>query len=218
MRHNPLPAITGRVCPHTCETDCARGEFDEAVSIREVERHLEMLQAAGVDPKWVRFEITESAMMKEPEKLIGTLRELRALGSKILLDDFGTGHSSFARLRTLPVTGIKIDKAFVAGVAWDPVAQSLIAAQVAIAEALGIEVLAEGIETEEERAAWKGLSLMMLQLTARLSQGPEHITSRTTSRRTVVPHRVPRPSTSTTRMRLSPACLHLPARQELPSP
>ena len=121
-----------------------------------------LIAESGADRRRLWIEMTETAV-REGDTVVDPLSALRERGLDVALDDFGTGHSSFARLRTLPVTGIKIDKAFVAGVAWDPVAQSLIAAQVAIAEALGIEVLAEGIETEEERTALLGLGITMGQ-------------------------------------------------------
>jgi EAL domain-containing protein (putative c-di-GMP-specific phosphodiesterase class I) len=59
---------------------------------------------AEVDPRWLKFEITESAVMKEPDKLIGTLQTLRTLGSHVLIDDFGTGFSSLSYLDRLPWT------------------------------------------------------------------------------------------------------------------
>src|SRR5208283_1031105 len=68
---------------------------------------------ANVAPSWLRFEITESAVIKETQKLIATLETLRALGSQVLIDDFGTGYSSLSYLNQLPISTLKIDRAFV---------------------------------------------------------------------------------------------------------
>ncbi len=103
--------------------------------------------AAGVDPQWVRFEITESAMMKEPEKLIGTLQGLRSLGSKILLDDFGTGYSSLSYLNRLPIDLVKIDRAFVRELSEGDRASPVIPLVVDMAKQLGLKTVAEGVET-----------------------------------------------------------------------
>jgi EAL domain-containing protein (putative c-di-GMP-specific phosphodiesterase class I) len=103
--------------------------------------------AAGVDPQWVRFEITESAMMKEPEKLIGTLQGLRALGSQILLDDFGTGYSSLSYLNRLPIDIVKIDRAFVRELSEGDRASPVIPLVVDMAKQFGLKTVAEGVET-----------------------------------------------------------------------
>lgn len=122
-----------------------------------------LIDRSGVRRDGVCFEMTENAVAASGV-IVGQLAELRALGLDVAVDDFGTGHSSFSRLRTLPFSCIKVDQSFVAGIEGDPVAQSLVAAQVAIARALDLHVLAEGIEREEERAA-------VLELGIGLGQG-----------------------------------------------
>ncbi len=107
--------------------------------------------AAEIDPQWVRFEVTESAMMKEPEKLIGTLERLRALGSQVLIDDFGTGYSSLSYLDRLPIDIIKIDRAFVRDLGSKkpaPIVHSIID----LAQRLGFKTVAEGVETAAQAA------------------------------------------------------------------
>jgi len=107
---------------------------------------------AGVDPQWLRFEITESAVMREPERLIGTLKRLRALGSQVLIDDFGTGYSSLSYLNRLPVDTLKIDRAFVADLAKDAARTPIIHAVIDLAKQLHLTTVAEGVETAEQAA------------------------------------------------------------------
>jgi diguanylate cyclase (GGDEF)-like protein/PAS domain S-box-containing protein len=106
----------------------------------------------GIDPKWLRFEITESAMMKEPEKFIDTLKTLRALGSQVLIDDFGTGYSSLSYLNRLPVDTLKIDRAFVRDLGTAGARTPLVHAVIDMARKLGLNTVAEGIETAEQAA------------------------------------------------------------------
>ena len=110
----------------------------------------------GVDPKWLRFEITESAMMKEPERFIETLKTLRALGSQILIDDFGTGYSSLSYLNQLPVDTLKIDRAFVRDLGPENSRTPLIHAVIDMARKLNLKTVAEGVETPEQAALLTG--------------------------------------------------------------
>jgi diguanylate cyclase (GGDEF)-like protein len=111
-----------------------------------------LTSSVGVDPKWVRFEITESAMMKEPEKLIGTLQQLRSLGSQVLLDDFGTGYSSLSYLNRLPIDIVKIDRAFVRELSDGDRASPVIPLVVDMAKQLKLKTVAEGVETAAQAA------------------------------------------------------------------
>jgi len=107
--------------------------------------------SAGVEPKWVRFEVTESAMMKEPEKLIGTLQRLRDMGSQVLIDDFGTGYSSLSYLDRLPIDILKIDRAFVRDLDRGR-AKPIIRAIIEMARRLQLKTVAEGVETAAQAA------------------------------------------------------------------
>jgi diguanylate cyclase (GGDEF)-like protein len=111
-----------------------------------------MTAEAGVDPQWVRFEITESAMMKEPEKLVGTLQRLRALGFKVLIDDFGTGYSSLSYLDRLPVDILKIDRAFVRDLTGSDCQSRIVEAVIEMARNLKLSTVAEGVETSAQAA------------------------------------------------------------------
>jgi EAL domain-containing protein (putative c-di-GMP-specific phosphodiesterase class I) len=107
---------------------------------------------AGIDPSWLRFEITESAVMKEPDRLVGTLQTLRDLGSQVLIDDFGTGYSSLSYLNRLPVDTVKIDRAFVRDLGANCTHTPIIDAVIDIARKLGLKTVAEGVETAEQAA------------------------------------------------------------------
>ncbi len=109
-----------------------------------------VIEGAGLDPRTLELEVTESAVMQDPELGIRALTELRAMGVLIALDDFGTGHSSLSYLRRLPVTSIKIDQTFVAGVGRDGDDGAIVKAIIAMAHSLGMKVVAEGVEREEQ--------------------------------------------------------------------
>jgi diguanylate cyclase (GGDEF)-like protein len=110
----------------------------------------ELSAKAGVDPHWLRFEITESALMKEPDKLIGTLQTLRALGAQVLIDDFGTGYSSLSYLNRLPVDTLKIDRAFIQDLGKETAPAPILNAMIEMARKLGLQTVAEGVESEAQ--------------------------------------------------------------------
>jgi diguanylate cyclase (GGDEF)-like protein/PAS domain S-box-containing protein len=103
-----------------------------------------------VDPRWLRFEITESAMIKEPDRFIGILTSLRALGSQVLIDDFGTGYSSLSYLNQLPLDTLKIDRAFVRDLGNANARTPLIRSVIDLAKKLHLNTVAEGVETPEQ--------------------------------------------------------------------
>jgi len=105
---------------------------------------------AGFEPGDVLLEVTESAIMADAPTAIGVLTRLRERGFGIAVDDFGTGHSSLAYLHHLPVTVLKIDRSFVADVASDPNALAIAGSIVELARAVGLTVVAEGVETPEQ--------------------------------------------------------------------
>ena len=107
----------------------------------------EALSRSGVPASSLWLEVTESVMMKEPETSLATLRKLRALGVCLALDDFGTGYSSLSLLQQFPLQRVKIDKAFVRGVAENPADRSLVKTIIVMAQTLGLDVVAEGVET-----------------------------------------------------------------------
>jgi EAL domain-containing protein (putative c-di-GMP-specific phosphodiesterase class I)/GGDEF domain-containing protein len=105
-----------------------------------------------VDPKLLVLEITESAAMRDPACVEPVLTALRDTGVGVAIDDFGTGYSSLGRLRDIAVDALKLDRAFLVGAPEDPAAARLVSASLALVEALGLQAVAEGVETEEQRA------------------------------------------------------------------
>ena len=116
-----------------------------------------VLERWGVDADELEFEITESAIMSNPERSIETLKRLRRLGVRLSIDDFGTGHSSLAYLQRLPVTGIKIDRSFVSGMRTTRSGYTIVRSAIDIARSLGLVVVAEGVEHSEE---WDALAVL----------------------------------------------------------
>ena len=104
----------------------------------------------GLDPATLLVEVTESVLMSDPELASTILHALRALGVRIAVDDFGTGHSSLGYLKQLPVDCLKIDRSFVSGLGIDPDDRAIVGAVVSMGHALGLTVTAEGIETPEQ--------------------------------------------------------------------
>lgn len=103
----------------------------------------------GLDPRKVVLELTESAIMADPEVAIGLLDRLRTHCFPVAVDDFGTGYSSLAYLRDLPVTMLKIDRSFVSGVTDDQHSLAIVASVLQLARTLDLALVAEGVETEE---------------------------------------------------------------------
>ncbi len=122
-----------------------------------------LLDAAGLDPERLVFEITESTAMGEPERAIATAKRLRDLGVGIALDDFGTGHSSLTYLQRLPVSAIKIDKQFVDRVAQCEGEAAIVRSITSLARNFRAAAIAEGVETEAQREALARLSVHRAQ-------------------------------------------------------
>lgn len=117
--------------------------------VRTVRREL---AATGLPACALTLEITESVMLDESEVTRRVLLDLRALGVRLVVDDFGTGFSALGYLRRHPVTGVKIDRSFVDGLGRGSGDEVIVRAVVAMAAALGLSVVAEGVELEEQRA------------------------------------------------------------------
>lgn len=122
-----------------------------------------ILDEAGMAPRRLEIDITESFIVAEPERARQAIDALHALGVSVALDDFGTGFSSVAYLRRFAFDRVKIDRSVVIDVLADPASRSLVEAAVALSETLGAEVTAEGIELAEEAEALKRAGCHELQ-------------------------------------------------------
>ena len=124
------------------------------VSVRDlhtleiVEQVKDRLSRFEVAPDQLQLEITEGALMADPRRVLATISELAKLGVAIALDDFGTGYSSMQHLRRLPLTEVKVDRSFVLGMATDADDHAIVRTVIDLAGALGLRVVAEGVEDE----------------------------------------------------------------------
>jgi diguanylate cyclase (GGDEF)-like protein len=109
-----------------------------------------IVRASGVDPRLLEIELTESMLMADPEAAVATLSALKALGMRLSVDDFGTGYSSLAYLKRFPLDALKIDRTFVRDLPGDLDDAAITRAVIRLAHSLGLEVVAEGVETVEQ--------------------------------------------------------------------
>jgi diguanylate cyclase (GGDEF)-like protein/PAS domain S-box-containing protein len=107
-----------------------------------------VLEDAGLEPRFLELELTESFLMHDPEAAIATLARLKATGIQISVDDFGTGHSSLSYLKRFPLDALKVDRSFVADITADASDASITRAVITMAHNLKLQVIAEGVETE----------------------------------------------------------------------
>ncbi len=108
------------------------------------------LRTTGFPPRDLDFEITETIAMHNAEESVGVMRQLKSMGAGVLLDDFGTGYSSLSYLKRFPIDVLKIDKSFVRDIPEDANDLAIVSAIIAMAHALGLKVIAEGVETEAQ--------------------------------------------------------------------
>jgi diguanylate cyclase (GGDEF)-like protein len=124
----------------------------------------QVLWGSAVDPRQIVLELTESLLVDDGDAAVAVLWQLRALGVRLAIDDFGTGYSSLARLGEMPVDELKIDKSFVDRLGADPHDSSaLVTAAVAMGHGLGLEVVAEGVETAAQAAFLSSVGCDLLQ-------------------------------------------------------
>ena len=108
------------------------------------------LDDAGLEARYLEVELTESAVMSDPEKSIAILEHLSAMGVLVSVDDFGTGYSSMSYLRRFPIDKLKIDRVFIDEIASRPEDASIVRAIVSLAHSLRLKVVAEGVETSAQ--------------------------------------------------------------------
>ncbi len=139
------------------------------VSLRQFTQHdleatvARTLAGTGLDPASLCLELTESVLMKEPEGVSQTIQRVADLGVRFVLDDFGTGYSSLAYLTRLPIDGLKVDRSFVQALPDDRRSRAITTAIVRMAQALSLEVIAEGVETERHVEALRSMHCELAQ-------------------------------------------------------
>ena len=149
----PLPRLAINVSPRQLEVPGRRFVSDM----------LDALSEHGLGPDLLELEITETALMRNPLLAREQLRVLADQGFRIAIDDFGTGYSSLELLRTLPVHKLKIDRTFVQTITASPEDQAIVQATITLARGLGMDCIAEGVETEEQRQMLQELGCDLYQ-------------------------------------------------------
>ncbi|GAC1390168.1 MAG: hypothetical protein NVSMB31_06910 [Vulcanimicrobiaceae bacterium] len=149
-----LPEFIRTADPLSVTVNCSMAQL---TSHDLVEFTHNLLKSCKIDPAWLRLEITETSVMRNPEYALASIEQLRALGVLTLVDDFGTGYSSLSYLQRLPISGVKIDRSFVAPLGQSAQATAIVRSIIALAQTLGLYTVAEGIETTEQLAILKGL-------------------------------------------------------------
>ncbi|WP_420402357.1 EAL domain-containing response regulator [Nisaea sp.] len=125
----------------------------EAPSFRDLglpERVQALLRAESVEPDAIVIEVTETSVISDLQKSLDVLARIRMKGISLSVDDFGTGHSTFEQLRTIPFTELKIDRRFISQITDDSDARSIVRSMIELADRLGISCVAEGVESREE--------------------------------------------------------------------
>ena len=117
-----------------------------------VEQVLAALERTAANPEMLKLELTESMLLDDIEQVITKMTQLKRCGLKFSLDDFGTGYSSLSYLKRLPLDQLKIDRAFVQGILEDDCGGAIAQTIISLSQVLGLSVIAEGVETEEQRA------------------------------------------------------------------
>lgn len=141
-----LPAVNS---PLTIAVNLSGRQFEQPDSIEQIKQ---VLQETGVDARWLKLEITESVVMEDGEAAALMLSQLRDLGIELCIDDFGTGYSSLSYLHKFPINTLKIDRSFVSRIGETGENLEIVRAIVMLARSLGMEVVAEGVETAVQLA------------------------------------------------------------------
>jgi EAL domain-containing protein (putative c-di-GMP-specific phosphodiesterase class I) len=122
-----------------------------------------ILSETGLDPRRLELELTENIVMQDIDAVANDLRELNRLGISIAIDDFGTGYSSLSYIKKLPVQRIKIDQSFVRNMTQDPNDSAIVRAIITLGRSLGLDVVAEGVETPKHLQGLREIGCEIVQ-------------------------------------------------------
>ena len=150
-----------RLARLTLSVNVSACQFNEPGFVEQVNA---ALRHSGVNPSRLKLELTEGSLLENTEHVVATIGALKAAGVGISLDDFGTGYSSLAYLKRLPLDQLKIDQAFVRDLSTDASDLAIVRTIIALGHSFGIEVIAEGVETEAQRT-------LLISLGCRVFQG-----------------------------------------------
>ena len=139
--------------PITMSVNMSSRRFNTSEIVDKVEK---TLQKVGLSPRFLELEITESQLMYDAEQEIATLKALRGIGIKLSIDDFGTGYSSLSYLAKFPIDYIKIDRSFIKDLEDNKLNETIVSAIITLAQRLGLQVVAEGVETKEQLEFLRG--------------------------------------------------------------
>ena len=164
-RFIPMAEKTGLIIPigewvirEACEKGAKLQNVKIAVNLSARQFHQDnlvesiqkILEETGMTPEYLELEITESALIHSVESAIIKMEQLIHLGTTISLDDFGTGYSSLSYLKRFPIDMLKIDKSFIDELTTDPESEVIVKTIIVMAHSLGLKVIAEGVETQEQ--------------------------------------------------------------------
>lgn len=135
----------GRIALNVSAIQLQQGNF--------VERFQQRINSSGLEPEYITIEITEGILLEDTQHVISQLKQLRAMGAEIALDDFGTGYSSLSYLKGLPIDKLKIDRSFILDVPNNEESNVIVQAIAALANSMGIAVIVEGIEDQNQLEA-----------------------------------------------------------------
>jgi EAL domain-containing protein (putative c-di-GMP-specific phosphodiesterase class I) len=150
--------VLREACAQAVEWQAARTPIQVAVNVSAVQFSradfvdsvVEVLRETGLNPGLLDLELTESSFVRDKDDSVRKMNALRRYGVRISIDDFGTGYSSLSYLQSMPVDALKVDRSFTAKIASSPTAVSMVRAVIAMARALGLRVVTEGVENLDQ--------------------------------------------------------------------
>ena len=134
----PPPRIAINLSPHQIRRKNLKNQVEE------------IIKASGLSPSWIELELLETILLDDIEETVFAMQELKSIGVRLSLDDFGAVYSSLSQLRHLPVDILRIDRTLIAEVAKDRSSAAIVSAIISLAKSLNLKVVAEGVETEEQ--------------------------------------------------------------------